>query len=368
MSRTLITAAAALIAAGCVDSAAVTSPNLGHGRAARAGVPSCSAQQGQQLIDAGQYTKAIKEFSCLVNLDPTGVEGYRGRIEAELLAGKFSDAVRDYVRVNAFVVPAHPDAESSIISGYTARLAADPASVAALTGLSFAHWWFFNYPEAIRVADQLVGVKPNDVYGNLFRGSSRLLHHAQRAPGVADLERAIALAPTSPDVRYIVADAYTYGLPDPQRAFNEATRALNGGLNTPRIRAILGASYNAFGQLGAAAEQIKIHLDLVTTSLVATPALGAGASNSFALVPGRIYEIPISLTAGERLVLNTSSKDFYDTILVLLSPNGTPVIGADDTKAYFAGIDWVAPAAGVYRVRVSSFEAVNTGTLVVARN
>ena len=195
-----------------------------------------------------------------------------------------------------------------------------------------------------------------------------MLHGAQKAAGLADLERAIALAPTSPDVRYIVADAYTYGAPDPQRAFEEATRALNGGLNTPRVRAILGASYNAFGQLAAAAEQIDIHLDLVTTNLVATSALGAGSSKTLGLVPGRTYEIPVSLAVGERLVLTTSSKDFWDTILVLLAPNGTPVVGADDTKAYFAGLDWVAPVAGTYRVRVSSFEAVNTGTLVVARN
>ena len=76
----------------------------------------------------------------------------------------------------------------------------------------------------------------------------------------------------------------------------------------------------------------------------------------------------MSLVAGERLVLTTSSKDFWDTILVVLAPNGAPVVGADDTKAYFAALDWGAPATGLYRVRVSSFEAVNTGTLVVSRN
>ena len=368
MSRKIITAAAALISAACVDSASVTSPGLATGPSARASVSSCSAQDGQQLIDAGQYTKAIKEFSCLVNLDPTAVEGYRGRIEAELLLGRFSDAVRDYVRVNAFVVPAHPDAASTIVAAYSARLSADPANVAALTGLSFAHWWFFNYPEAIRVADDLVDVRPNDVYGTLFRGSSRVLHGAQKAAGIADLERAIALAPASPDVRYVVADAYTYGAPDAQRAFDEATRALTGGLDTPRVRAILGASYNAFGQLVAAADQIKIHLDLVTTTLVTATALGSQTSMGLAVGPGRTYEIPVVLAAGERLVLTTGSKDFWDTILVLLGPNGVPVVGADDTKGYFAGLDWVAPAAGTYRLRVSSFEAASTGTLVVTRN
>ena len=109
-----------------------------------------------------------------------------------------------------------------------------------------------------------------------------------RTEGVADLARAIALAPTSPDVRFIVADAYTYGAePDAQRAFDEATRALDGGLDTPRIHAILGASYLAFGDAAAAAAQLKIHIDLVTTELVGTSPLFAGASMTVGLVPGR---------------------------------------------------------------------------------
>jgi hypothetical protein len=107
---------------------------------------------------------------------------------------------------------------------------------------------------------------------------------------------------------------------------------------------------------------------MVTTSLVATSAPGVGASKSLAVVPGRTYELPLTLAAGERLAIATSSKDFFDTILVLLAPNGTPVVGADDTRGYFAGLDWVAPAAGTYRLRVSSFEAASTGLLTVARN
>jgi len=63
-----------------------------------------------------------------------------------------------------------------------------------------------------------------------------------RAGEAADLDRAIALAPESPGVRFIAADAYAYGnVPDPQRAFAEASFELAGGLNTPRVHAILPA-------------------------------------------------------------------------------------------------------------------------------
>lgn len=82
----------------------------------------------------------------------------------------------------------------------------------------------------------------------------------------------------------------------------------------------------------------------MTTELVSAPALADGSSVLLGVVPGRTYEIPIPVAAGEAVSVLTSSKDFYDTILVLLSPAGTPILGADDYKLYFAGFEWVAPA------------------------
>ena len=328
----------------------------------------CSPEQGQIYINQGRYRDAIREFTCMIEAQPTEVEGYRGRIEAELLFGRYSDAVRDYARVTAYVLPARPDAEATIAAGYAARLAAAPDDIPALTGASFARWWFFDYPAAIHLLNDLLALSPNDVYGNLFRGSSRLLKGTSRADGVADLDRAIGLSPGSPDVRFIVADAYTYGKqPDPQRAFAEASFALAGGLNTPRVHAILASAYLAFGNQSAAAAEIRTHIELVTTELVQASSLAAGGTLTLPLVPGRSYEIPIPVTAGETLSILTSSRDFYDTILVLLAPDGTPVLGSDDYRQYFAGFQWVAAATGTYRIWVTSFESVNTGDLVVFR-
>jgi len=365
VSRTIVAAMVALTTVGCATPDDVTAPRITDPKAAATSLESCSAEQGQQLIDAGQYKQAIQKFTCVIDLEPTAIEGYRGRIEAQLMLGRFSDALRDYTRVTAFVEPLHADAQQVIVAGYNARLDVAPNAIAALTGLSFAQWYFFDYASASHVLEHLLEVAPNDVYGNLFRGSSRFLRG--RAAGAADLERAIALAPSSPDVRFIVADAYTYGaVPDAQRAFDEATLALNGGLDTPRVRAIRASSYIAFGDVAAAAVEIKRHLDLVTTELVGTPPLAAGSSTQLGLVPGRTYEIPIVAAAGETISIATSSKDFWDTILVVLAPDGTPVLGSDDYAGYMAGFEWVAPAAGTYKLRVTSFEAVNTGILVVA--
>src|SRR5215213_4515940 len=68
----------------------------------------CSLEQGQIFIDDGRYDRAIREFECVIAAQPTEVEGYRGRIEAELLLGRYSDAVLDYQRMMAYVLPVQP--------------------------------------------------------------------------------------------------------------------------------------------------------------------------------------------------------------------------------------------------------------------
>jgi tetratricopeptide (TPR) repeat protein len=327
----------------------------------------CTPAQGQAFIDEGRYEQAIREFTCVVDAAPTAVEGYRGRSEAELLLGRYSDALREYARITALVEPVHPDARQTILASYAARLATSPEDIPALTGASFARWASFDYGQAIHLLNRLLDVHSDDLYGNLFRGSSRLLRGATRELGIADLERAIALAPESPDVRFIVADAYTYGLPDPERAFTEASLALDWGLDTARVHAILATAYDAFGDVAAAASHIHRSIELVTSELLTTSPRATGGARARDPGPGRPYEIPVPANAGETISITTSSKDFYDSIAVLLAPDGTPVVGSDDANAYFAAFDWVAPESGIYRLQVTSFESVNTGELIVKR-
>lgn len=333
---------------------------------------SCSGAtlaKGQLKINQGYYTEAINVFSCVIAADPASVDGYRGRIEAQLLLDRYSDAVRDYARVTAFVLPVHPDAQDTILEGYATRLAASPWNVPALTGASFARWWFFDYAGAVPLLDKLLTVSPNNLYGNLFRGSNRLFVGTNVTGGKADLTRAIQLSPWNPHVRYIVSDAYTYAFSDPSRAEYEATLALQWGLDTPRVHAILASAATAMEDDSDAAYHLKRHIDLVTTQLVSSPTIAVGCEAALELVPGRTYEIPITLSAGQMLSLETGSpsEEIYDSILVLIGPNGSPVVGSDDYVDYFAGLDWVAPTSGTYKLRVTSFESVNTGELVVTR-
>ena len=180
---------------------------------ARAEAPPCTAEQGQALIDADRYEQAVREFTCLVDAQPTEGEGYRGRIEAELLLGRFSDAVRDYTRVHGVRragAPRRRGHDPRRLRGAARRRSAGVSPPSP--GASFALLWDFAYAQAGQLLNELLVIRPDDVYGNLFRGSSRLLRGGPRNRSEDDLQRAIALAPQSPDVHYVVADAYTYGL------------------------------------------------------------------------------------------------------------------------------------------------------------
>jgi hypothetical protein len=77
----------------------------------------CSLEQGQIYIDEARYRDAIREFTCVIEGQPTDVEGYRRHIEAELLlfAIPVLSATTPHNRLRA----AGP-------SGYAARLAAVP--------------------------------------------------------------------------------------------------------------------------------------------------------------------------------------------------------------------------------------------------
>ena len=329
----------------------------------------CTVQSGQALIESGKYEKAINEFTCVINAAPTAVEGYRGRIEAKVLLARYSDAVRDYQKVTAYVLPVHPDTTETIYAGYEARLAASPKDLRALTGRAFAHWWYFDYHAAIAMLNNLVVMRPNDLFPNLFRGSSRMLSGATKAKGIADIEKAITIAPANPHVRFIVADAFTYGVPDPQRAFDEASRALESGLDTPRVHAILGNSYNKFGNKdAAAASEINMCIDLSIDDLLPAAPLAAGTTVDLNFVPDMAYDVPITVAAGETISISTDGIDYWDSIAVLLAPDGTPVLGSDDDNRYFAEFTYVAPAAGTYHMKVTFFEAVATGTMHITRN
>src|SRR5262245_21549163 len=102
--------------------------------------------QGQAQINQGQYEAAITTFTSAIRADPRTVDAYRGRSEAKLMFGRFSDAYNDlYALVISALRPSDIMAlGAGILAGYDARLGGQP-DVPTLTGASFARWVYFRY-------------------------------------------------------------------------------------------------------------------------------------------------------------------------------------------------------------------------------
>ena len=114
---------------------------------------------------------------------------------------------------------------------------------------------------------------------------------------------------------------------------------------------------------------LRKHIEQVTTQLVIQAPLGNNQTRDVYFVPGRTVELPITIQAGKKISIDTSSPndEVYDTVAVLLAPNGTPLTGSDDTNDYFAAFQWTAPVTATYRLRVTTFESVSTGLVRIQR-
>ena len=189
---------------------------------------------GQELIDSGEYEQAVKEFSCLVDAQPTEVEGYRGRDRGAVAARSlFGCGARLYPHHRG-CDPRPPRCTENYPRWLFRTFGCYTDSIPALTGESFAYWWFFKYSQAVHTINHLLEVQPENVYGNLFCGSSRLLqgNGAAKTKGMEDIEHAISLASGSADICFIVADAYTYGVPNPERAYSPKQTLPSSGDST----------------------------------------------------------------------------------------------------------------------------------------
>src|SRR5688572_23403418 len=74
--------------------------------------------EGEAFAKGGNYDSAIAAFTCAIEDDPLDIDAYRGRIEARLMTGAYSDAMLDYADMKVQVVPEIPDALEQILAYY----------------------------------------------------------------------------------------------------------------------------------------------------------------------------------------------------------------------------------------------------------
>ena len=263
---------------------------------------------------------------------------------------------------------AAPNAFGTIYDHYAARLSVDPDSIPALTGASFARWVNFDYPQAIQVLNQLLDVAPDDLFGTLFRGSSRLLHGKTTAKGVAELEpgnRARSGQPRRPVHRcgrVHLRPARSRSCrgrsePRPRLGPRHCPRPRHPCRLAQRVRRAVAGRRAHRASLRPRHDRAHQH-----------SAPGGRRSGDARSRPGAVVRHPDrGKCRADDLDLDVQPR-LWDSIAVLFAPDGAPVVGSDDDNVYLAEFDWEAVATGTYVLYVTSFESVSTGELVVERS
>lgn len=339
--------------------------------------PDCSADldylsEGQTLIDTGAYQEAIEAFTCAIENSPLEVDGYRGRIEARLLAGGYSDAMIDYAALRVQVIPEVPDAIDQIFEYYEGSLASNPENIPLLTGYSFAQWYNFDFEGALVSLETILTLEPDNLYGLLLHGNNKLFVEDVEA-GEADFARVLEIEPESADVYFIMADGYLYALGDLERALEFATMAAEMGLDTPRMDAIFATVYFYLGEEEKALPYYLRHIEQTTLAFVDMDPLEKGQPITIDVTPGQTYRFPVEAAADETLTITAMSEaqagefDEVDSLMLLLAPDGTLVTGNDDNIELNAGFEYTVSEAGTYTLLVASFEGAGTGKILLSR-
>ena len=252
--------------------------------------------------------------------------GLPRRIEAQLLLGQYSNSFRTYARVTAVVTPVHPDAQSIILAGYAARLETAPNDIASAHGRELCSLGVLRLPGSHHCLDHLLDVEPTIHYGLPV---SRLEPAAQRPRGERRRCRSRLRSRSRPKVP--TCDT-SWPTPTPTACSIRSVLSPK-----PRSRSKPGSTRPAFTRFSAAPiprfETWRPQRPTSTDTSGSSPRSCCRqphfprASVDLDLPPGQTYDLPLVVSAGEKVSIVTSSHDYWDTILILLGLDGSPAYG-----------------------------------------
>ncbi len=365
----------------------------GIGGRAQASCAADSLGSGQTALAAQNYTAAVEQFTCALQVDPANAAAHQGRISAALFTRQYGLAIADvnYLMDNA---PADFDA---FMAAAVQEANFNPHSIPALMLRTFLYWASADDAQAQADANSILQLEPNNGFALLFRGSSsqylgdvllasddfadaverdadnphvysvigstyaqtgeydRALQYLDQAlrrdPGharahyfigyvllqrnqldaaIASLTRAIELDSTQPDPYYDRALAYGRQQNYPA-ALSDLDRAL---ALEPGFRLAVvarGRIHELMGDEQAALADYSRYIDLNTLRQVNGEPLFPDLPVTLTMEDGILYRLPLQAAAGQVITITAESpNDLADPLLLLLDPSGTPVSASDD--------------------------------------
>lgn len=184
---------------------------------------------------------------------------------------------------------------------------------------------------------------------------------------LADYAASIEITPT--DNAYFARALLYREQGDNENALADLTEAINLAPEDALYPLYRGLVQNALGNTAEAAADVIRYIELVESSRVDADPLTPGTPIRVDLGFGTVQAFPIEGQTGQRLTALAIGEpaDQTDPIIVLLDPDGTPLIADDDGTGTLGSLilDYVLPADGQYTLLVTSTPSQATGQIQI---
>jgi tetratricopeptide (TPR) repeat protein len=307
---------------------------------------------GQAAFAQGNYVQAVADYTCAVEVDPLNYQAYFGRGQASLFLGQVTE---DFyrVRLNA---PNATRLFRAAVEEYTAQIESNPADMIAYQLRAFTYWFTSQDEMALADYEQLLSLDPQNALFYALRGSSNL-HIGNAENAAEDFDRALALDSDNAHIHRIIGASYAQtGETELALGYlNQAVELAPDDAFTYMFRAFVHEIHEDFD---VSARDYARFIDLRARERTVEKTLQPDSEIVLPMTSGRVYEMPIEAKAGEVLTIWATSPRFdVDTLILLLGPDGEPLIGSGDillfesTNSLIEG--FAVPANGTYTLLVT---------------
>jgi tetratricopeptide (TPR) repeat protein len=325
-----------------------------------------------QSYDAGDFQKAVQDYSLFILLNPTFSEAYHLR---GLAYGQLNDVDQamadmnqalDYPQASeqltgtiysdrALLFLQQNDLQSAL-KDFEASITAAPDLPDTYSRRARLYLLGGQYQDALKDYDKLIELAPDysPAYSGRAFANARLGNTEQ---AVSDYDHLIELEPDNAGA-YAERGILKLGLTRYDAALVDMNAAIKLQPDDPSLylqRGIVNVALN--DQPAAAADYLEWIRKQETRSVDGDP-LTPGESQVVQMRQGLSYELPFDASAGQKVTLTATARENAktDPLIVLLDPDGKPILASDDIGAgsYDSAIkDFVIPANGTYTLVVS---------------
>ncbi len=333
----------------------------------------------------GDFDKALEDYTTNIELDPTIPESYFIRAEVYIEINDNDSALADYNHViqmdpnsvegyiNRGLFYENSGYPNEALQDYQHALKIDPQNGEAHVGIGNFYQNEDKPDEALTEYNRAIELNPQDTIAYLTR-ADLYLSQEEYDKAIADYQQVIRIDPKYTNAYYNIGSIYFL-----QGELEFAIEAFTQAISTDATYKIAyhdrAFTYSQMDKvLEASADYWKwIGLNKATTDTAKTVTQAQlPYETTVTMTEGYVYNIPFEAQAGQLLQasasLQSSDSADADALLLVLDPQGKPVMFADNTEeSYDAEIsDYELPTDGLYTLVVSYGSAGAEGNLDVA--